>query len=193
MGASCPCHETKQFVDEGCVEGEQQTAIVQQMAALCAKEFAADIAAAPRKTVADVAEATQEVAEAAPETAAEVQEIVVAAAKQGTEVVCSAIDVAVAAITGTMVVGFVTENGEVKKVDFKTKKVGFEMAMSGGGCCGPAGQAQVAVKKIDTKGQAETLGVKLGWRVKSISGTEVSGLKPAHKLLEESVAKLSEA
>jgi len=142
MGASCPCRETKPFIDEGCVEGEQQTAIVQQMAALCAKEFAADIAAAPRKTVADVAEA-------APETAAEVQEIVVAAAKQGTEVVCSAIDVAVAA--GTMVVGFVTENGEVKKVDFKTKKVGFEMAMSGGGCCGPAGQAEVAVKKWWTR------------------------------------------
>jgi len=52
---------------------------------------------------------------------------------------------------------------------------------------------RVTVKMVDKKGQAELLGVKRGWRVKSINGTEVTALKPSQKLLEESVAKLLEA
>jgi len=102
-------------------------------------------------------------------------------------------DAALAAVTGVMIVEFVAEKSEVKRVDFKTKKLGFEIAMSGGGCCGPAGLAKVAVKKVAKRGQAETLGVKSGWQLKSINGTEVTGLKPSQKLLEESLAKLPEA
>mmetsp|Transcript_66075 Transcript_66075/g.214939 ORF Transcript_66075/g.214939 Transcript_66075/m.214939 type:complete len:205 (-) Transcript_66075:376-990(-) len=204
MGAVCSCDDPTKIDEEVSADVVQQTKIVQERAADvadAAKKISEDVAdkaaEAAQKKVADIAEATQEkaveIAEAGQEAAAEVQEVVGVATKQSTEAVCATMDAAVAAVTGTMIVEFVAEKGEVKKVDFKTKKVGFEVAMSGGGCCGPAGQAQGAVKKIDTKGQAETLGVKLGWRVKSISGTEVSGLKPAHKLLEESVAKLSEA
>mmetsp|Transcript_66059 Transcript_66059/g.214894 ORF Transcript_66059/g.214894 Transcript_66059/m.214894 type:complete len:174 (-) Transcript_66059:583-1104(-) len=156
MGAVCSCAETKTFVEDDSAEVEQQTAIAREKAAHiadAAKEIAegasekgADVAEGAQTKVADVAEATQEkvteVSEAAQETAAEAQEVVVAAAKEGTEVACATMDAAVAAVTGTMIVEFVAEKGEVKKVHFKTKKVGFEMAMHGGGCCGPVGQAQ---------------------------------------------------
>jgi len=49
------------------------------------------------------------------------------------------------------------------------------------------------VKKVDKEGQAETMGVKVKWSAKSINGMQVSGLKSAQKLLEESIAKLPEA
>mmetsp|Transcript_79309 Transcript_79309/g.214542 ORF Transcript_79309/g.214542 Transcript_79309/m.214542 type:complete len:173 (-) Transcript_79309:479-997(-) len=164
MGAICSCDDPTKIVEEVSADVVQQTKIVQERdadAADAAKKIsedvadkAAEFAEAAQKKVADIAEATQEktveIAEAGQETAAEVQEVVGVAAKQGTEAVCATMDAA-AAVTGTMIVEFVAEKGEVKKVDFKTKKVGFEVAMSGGGCCGPAGQAEVAVKKWWTR------------------------------------------
>mmetsp|Transcript_62653 Transcript_62653/g.164337 ORF Transcript_62653/g.164337 Transcript_62653/m.164337 type:complete len:252 (-) Transcript_62653:337-1092(-) len=156
-------------------------------AIVLAAEKGAEVAKAAEANVAPIAEAAQE------EVAEVAVVAVVAAAKEGTEAACATMDAAAAAVTGVMIVEFVAEKGAFKKVDFKTKNVGFEIAMAGGGCCGPAGQAQVAVNKVDKKGQAETLGVKRGWRVKSINGREVTSLKPSQKLLEESIAKLPKA
>lgn len=150
------------------------------------------IVVAAEERVAEIA-VVAEVAVVAEAKAAEHQDGVVIAAKEGTEAACATMDAAAAAVTGVVIVEFVAEKGALKKVDFKTNNVGFEIAMAGGGCCGPAGQAQVAVKKVDKKGQAETLGVKRGWSVKSINGTDVTSLKPSQKLLEGSVAKLPKA
>jgi len=110
------------------------------------EDKATEVAEVAEAKVASVAEAAEEkaaeVAVVAEAKVAEVQSGVGAAAKDGTEVGCATMDAAVAAVTGVMIIEFVAEKGEVKKVHFKTKKVGFEMAMHGGGCCGPVGQAQ---------------------------------------------------
>mmetsp|Transcript_40370 Transcript_40370/g.104480 ORF Transcript_40370/g.104480 Transcript_40370/m.104480 type:complete len:156 (-) Transcript_40370:147-614(-) len=113
--------------------------------------------------------------------------------KESVEATCATMDAAVAAVTGVMIVEFVPDKGAVRKVSFKTNNVGFEIAMSGGGCCGPAAQARVAVKKVDKKGQAETLGVLKSWKVVSINGTPVTGLDQAQKLLADCAAKLPQA
>jgi len=211
MGASCSHEEAKEKtgpVEQKALDEAEATLEIAEAAlkktAEVTQQKAADIAEATKEKAADVADVaadvakavqdkTADVAEAAQEKAAEVREGIATAAKEGMEAACATMDAAVAAATGTMIVEFLPDKGEVKKIDFKTKKVGFEIAMYGGECCSPGGQAHIAVKKVDKKGQAETMGVQLRWRVKSINGTEVTGLKSAQKLLEESIAKLPEA
>mmetsp|Transcript_51796 Transcript_51796/g.148511 ORF Transcript_51796/g.148511 Transcript_51796/m.148511 type:complete len:217 (+) Transcript_51796:93-743(+) len=216
MGGSCSCENTKKAVDELAehIEEKGVVAVLEDTSgdaaeawteaahkAAHAAEHVAEKVAEVAKKVAheaveiadDAKEHIVEAAEAAQDKAVEVQHGAQQVVKESVEATCATMDAAVAAVTGVMIVEFVADKGAVRKVSFKTKNVGFEIAMSGGGCCGPAAQARVAVKNVDKKGQAEAVGVKCGWRVKSINGTEVTGLKPAQKLLEESVAKLTKA
>mmetsp|Transcript_40369 Transcript_40369/g.104475 ORF Transcript_40369/g.104475 Transcript_40369/m.104475 type:complete len:163 (-) Transcript_40369:147-635(-) len=136
------------------------------------------------------AESGAKTAEAAAKTAEE------CAKKEGAEVVdatLGAAAAAAAALTGTMVVEFdAGSNGGIKMVSFKTPQVGLALVLSGGGCC-TSGKPKVAVKAVDKKGQAETLGVLKSWKVVSINGTPVTGLDQAQKLLADCAAKIPQA
>jgi len=164
------------------------------------KEQVTQIAVAPAKAVESIAENVAELAEDVKEQAEEVKEEagqVAEAAKGVTEQVIStidaAMDAAVAAVTGTMIVDFADEKGTEQQVTFKTRKLGFELGMSGGSCCRAKGQAKVVAKKVTKGSQAEALGVKRGWRVKSANGLNVTGLQQGKKLLEDLALKLPEA
>ena len=107
------------------------------------------------------------------------------AVKDGAEAVCATIDAAaaIAAASRIQIVRFEAEQGAVQTLHFATEATGLTLALSGGGCCGPKGPAKVVVKKLEKGGQAERLGVKRGWVVKSVSGMEVTGLQQGKQLL----------
>jgi len=92
-----------------------------------------------------------------------------------------------------MAVEFIGEKGAVMRADFTSRTLGLDLALSGGGCCLAKGQARVVVKKLESGGQAQALGVRRSWKVASINGVEVTGLEQARRLLAENVAKLPEA
>jgi len=157
-------------------------------------EAAEEVVEVIAQTVAEAAEEVQETAGAAHEAAAEVVEASKGAAENALSTMDAAMDAAVAAVTGTMIVDFAAGNNEAEwQVCFKTRKVGFELGMSGGGCCMAKGQGKVIVKTMERAGQAEVLGVKRSCRLKSINGVEVTGLRQARQLLAEHVTMLPEA
>jgi len=164
------------------------------------KEQATQIADASGGAVELVAEEVAELAEAVEEHAEEVQAAagqVAEAAKDATEKVISTIDAtmdaAAAAVTGTMIVDFADEKGSEQQVTFKTRKLGFELGLSGGSFCRAKGQARVVAKQVTRGGQAEALGVKRGWRAKSVNGVDFTGLEQAKKLLADLALKFPEA
>jgi len=123
-------------------------------------------------------------------TANTVADFATDAAKVVVDAIDATMDAAIAAVTNTMIVDFAGEKGPEQQVTFKTRMVGLELGMSGGGCCAPKGSAKVVVKKLQKGGQADVLGVKLGWKIKSVNGVDVTGLQQAKKMLDEQSVKL---
>eukprot|EP00932_Pfiesteria_piscicida_P007336 SRR837773.17392.p2 GENE.SRR837773.17392~~SRR837773.17392.p2 ORF type:complete len:163 (-),score=63.70 SRR837773.17392:21-440(-) len=112
--------------------------------------------------------------------------------REGAEAACAMMDAAAEALAKSMIVDFVAEKGASQQVIFSKRATGLSLALSGGACC-RAGPAEVAVKKVEKESEAESLGVKRGWLVKAINGTEVTGLEHACKVLAEQAEKLPEA
>lgn len=129
--------------------------------------------------------------------AAAVEAVVAAATaaglKQGVEATNATMDAAVAAATGVVIVEFLEGKGAAQRVNFETRDLGFELALSGAGLCGKASKARVVVKKLQKGGQAEKLGVQRSWALGHVNGTQVTGLAQARELLAECLAKLPEA
>merc|ERR1719162_1643036 len=100
---------------------------------------------------------------------------------------------AVAAVTGVMIVEFEDGKSNVKCVEFKGKALDFTPAKGAAGCCTSAPKACVVVSRVEKNCQADKLGVKKGWGIKAVNGTEVTNLEQVKKLLEEGRAKIAEA
>jgi len=166
MGNTC-CAEQKEQVAEHVEKAVEQA----QEIAEDVKEAVADAAEQAQETIEDVKEGMAEVAEAAAET----------------------MTAAMALAKGVMIVEFDVGKGSIQTVEFKSKVLGLTPARGGAGCCASAPKASVVVSKVDKNCQADKLGVKKGWAVKAINGTEVTGLEEARRLLEEGAAKISEA
>jgi len=185
--AAADVQEKVQEIAEEVKEKVEETVEQAKEAVAGAAEAIADAAADPQEKAEEVAETVQE---RGAEALAEVKE----AAANATEAVADTMTAAVAAVTGTMIVEFDDGKGSTKTVDFKSKALGFILARSsGGGCCTSVPKPKVVVSKVDKDQQADKLGVKRGWGIKAIDGTNVAGLEEATKLLEDSRAKLAEA
>merc|ERR1719162_2916924 len=78
-------------------------------------------------------------------------------------------------------------------LSFNSQELGFAPGLARGACCVSAAEARVVVGKVDKNKQADKLGMKRGWVIKSVNGTEVTGLEEARKLLEEGRATLRAA
>ncbi len=159
------------------------------MGSTCSAEAAKETVDRTQEAVVETLEA---VAEAGPDLEHQTAQILAAidvakeAVKDGAEAVCATMDAAaiiIAAASGFQNVEFVAEQGAVQTLLFTTEATGLTLALSGGGCCGPKGPANVVVKKLEKGSQAERLGVKRGWVVKSVSGMEVTGLQQGKQLL----------
>jgi len=199
MGSTCSAEQKEQF-EEKVEDVKEKVGEAEQ-----AKEMAEDVKEKVEETVeqaqeavadaaANVQEKAEEVAETVQERGAEALAEVKEAAANATEAVADTMTAAVAAVTGTMIVEFDDGKGSTKTVDFKSKALGFILARSsGGGCCTSVPKPKVVVSKVDKDQQADKLGVKRGWGIKAIDGTNVAGLEEATKLLEDSRAKLAEA
>merc|ERR1712032_276181 len=118
---------------------------------------------------------------------------VVADVKEGVAEVVDTITAAAAALMCVMIVEFDAGKGCIKSVKFESQALGFSIARAGGGCgCASAPKASVIVKEVIKCQRADKLGVKKGWAVKSVNGTEVVGFCEAKKLLEDARLKLPE-
>merc|ERR1719437_399641 len=123
-----------------------------------------------------------EVKEQVGEALADVEE----GAAAGVEAVADVMTAAVAAVTNTMIVEFSDGKGSTKSVHFKTQALGFTCDLARGSCgCMSAPKQQVLVRAVDKKQQAEELGVKRGWVVKAVNGTDITGLAEADRMLKE--------
>jgi len=141
------------------------------------------------EVVENAQEVLQDAAENVAEKVQEAKEAVAEAVADAKEAVQEAVAEAVAPYTGSMIVEFDAGKGSIKTMEFKSQVLGFAPARGGGGCCASAPKASVVVGKVDKKQQADTLGVRKGWAIKSVNGTEVTGLEEAKRLLE--VGRLS--
>eukprot|EP01084_Bolivina_argentea_P138316 243538_1 len=146
-----------------------------------------------KETTDTVAATVDTVTDAIKEAAEDIADAVQELAKDAAEVVTATMDAAVAAVTGTMIVEFADAKGVAQRVCFATQKLGFATGLSGGLCCASKAKAKVVVKKVDKAGQAAKLGVKVGWKVCSIDGVEVTGAEQAQQLLSSGAAKLPKA
>lgn len=156
-------------------------------------EHAEDAVEQAREVVQDALEKVEEKAEQAQESAAAVVESIKEGAADAAEAAEATMTAAVAAVTGVLIVEFADGKGNAKSVEFKSRDLDFTPAKGGAGCCRSAPKACVVVSRVEKNRQADKLGVKKGWSVKAINGTEVTGLEQARKLLEEGKAKLGEA
>jgi len=171
--------------------GEAVEFVADQVAELAedVKEGAGELKEAAGQ-VAGLAEDVKEEAGELKEAAGQVAEAAKGATEQVISTIDAAMDAAVAAVTGNMIVDFADEKGAERQVTFKTRSLGFELGMSGGSCCGAKGQAKVVATKVTRGGLSEVLGVRRGWRVKSVNGVDVTGLAQAKKLLADHALKL---
>jgi len=138
-------------------------------------------------------EAVKEKVEEVQERVAEVGESVKEGAADAAEAAAATMTAAVAAVTGVMIVEFADSKSNAKSVEFKSKDLDFIPAKGGAGCCTSAPKACVVVSKVEKNRQADKLGVKKGWGIKAVNGTEVTNLEQARQLLEEGRAKIAEA
>jgi len=168
------------------------------------KEKVAEVAEQAKEVVEDavenVTEAASAVQEKAEEKAEQVQERAaetVESAKEGAadaaEAAADTMTAAVAAVTGVMIVEFADGKGAAKSMEFKSKDLGFVPKRASAGCCASAPKAGVVVDRVEKNKQADKLGVKKGWAIKTINGTEVAGLEEARKALEDGKANIAEA
>jgi len=139
------------------------------------------------------AEEVKEKVEGVQERAAEVVESAKEGAADVAEAAAATMTAAVAAVTGVMIVEFADSKSNAKSVEFKSKDLEFTPAKGGAGCCTSAPKACVVVSKVEKNRQADKLGVKKGWGIKAVNGTEVTSLEQARKLLEEGRARIAEA
>jgi len=172
--------------------GEAVEFVADQVAELAedVKEQAGELKEAAGHQVAELAEDVREEAGELKEAVGQVAEAAKGATEQVISTIDAAMDAAVAAVTGNMIVDFADEKGTERQVTFKTRSLGFELGMSGGSCCGAKGQAKVVATKVTRGGLSEVLGVRRGWRVKSVNGVDVTGLAQAKKLLADHALKL---
>jgi len=163
--------------------------------ACCAekKEEVAEVVEQVKAIAEDVKEAAVDAEEQAQERAAEAMEDAKEGVEGAADAAADTMTAAMAAAKGVMIVEFDAGKGSVKTVEFKSKALAFTPARGGAGCCASAPKASVVVSKVEKNQQADKLGVKKGWAVKAINGTEVTGLEEARKLLEEGAGKISEA
>jgi len=127
-----------------------------------------------------VEEATADVRETLGEVLVDVKE----GAAAGADAVADVMTSAVAAVTQTTIVEFEVCKGTTKSVHFESQALGFSCARAGGGCsCLSAPKQQVVVRDVNKNSQAEKLGVKRGWVVKAVDGTDVTALDHANQLL----------
>ena len=102
-------------------------------------------------------------------------------------------DALVATIFNVVVVCF--EDGKKQPVELRSAKkpLSFACGKPSVGCCGgKAPEWKVTVKTVEKGKQAAKLWVVKGWSIRSINGTEVTGLEHANKLLSEASAALSD-
>jgi len=165
----------------------------------CTAEGRQQIVEEAEEAIAKVAEVAEDMQEKVAETLEEVKDTVAEAVsdvKEGAAAVVEAaadtMTAAAAAVTGTMIVEFESGKGSTKtSISFTSQELGFAPARSGGGCCASAAQVKVVVGKVDKSKQADKLGVKRGWVIKSVNGTEVTGLEEVRKLLADGRATLA--
>jgi len=162
------------------------------MGNLCTAEKREEIAEQMEEVVEKAQQVLQEAAEAVAEKVEEAQEAVAEVVADAKDAAADTMTAAVAAVTGAMIVEFDAGKGAIKTVDFKSQVLGFDYARGGGGCCASAPKASVIVSKVAKGQQADALGVKKSWAIKSVNGTDVTGLEEAKKLLEEGRLRLPE-
>jgi len=187
MGNTCCAEQKEQVAEEVEKAVEQVKAVANE-----AQEMAADAKDQAKDVAQDAAETAKDFAQDAVEGIAEAAGNVQEKAGDLVDAVADAMTAAAAALKGVMYVEFDAGKGSIKTVEFKSKALGFTPALGGGGCCASSLTASV-VGKVDKNGQADKLGVKKGWAVKAINGTEVTGLEEARRLLQEGADKISEA
>jgi len=204
MGNSCCSDKNREEVAEHVEKAVDQVQVFAADVKETAVEQVKETAGAAQEMVAHVVEEAApqvaEVAEAAADLADTVQEKVEEKIEDAKELAADVADAAadifnaaMAAAKGVMYVEFDVGKGSVQTVEFNSRALGFTLALAGCCVCGLAAKAAiVVVSKVDKNSLADKLGVKKGWAVKAINGTEVTGLEEARRLLKVAVDKIPE-
>jgi len=132
----------------------------------------------------------------AKEQVAEALAYVKDAAADAADAVGDVVTAAVAFATNTMAVEFDDGKGSSKSVHFDTQALGFSCGRAGGSCgcmSAPKAKQQVVVRNVIKNSQADKKGVKRGWILKSVNGTDVLGPEEGSNLLKEASKNLPEA
>merc|ERR1711976_374922 len=100
-------------------------------------------------------------------------------AEAAADVMTAAMD----AVTGTTRVDFVDSKDKVQSIGFQTKPLGFKCQKPKPGCCTAAPKAPVVVGAVDKNSEAEKMGVKKDWGIRSINGTQVNAWRMRRSFL----------
>jgi len=177
-------------------EAVEKVTDVVQAGANSAAEVVADLQDKVGDHVDEIKDKVEDGAPEVTEQVAEALAYVKDAAADAADAVGDVVTAAVAAATNTMAVEFDDGKGSVKNVHFDTQALGFSCGRAGGSCgcmSAPKVKQQVVVRNVIKNSQADRNGVKRGWILKSVNGTDVLGPEEGNNLLKEASKNLPEA